>query len=191
MSRLFLILIPLALLTFFQNCSKAKNSSGELASDASCVGKSDGVCGLSVPGGLRQNIGSLSSLELMLSSDVMAADYLYKISFVNETVTNTANSSSCSIKNNPHWKELKRLYSDNGLCSYTYHVPPEYARCMAMAVPVAYLNDLSSGESFGLSKSICQDDFYNVCGEENVDKFNAEASALSLQISANQACDPL
>jgi hypothetical protein len=185
--RLILILLtPLFLMTFFQNCMKKPN--GEVSSLQACLDSGGGsACGLVAANGIRVAIDPVGT-KLNLNSLYNGAN-AYSVDVDSDVVTNTSTGASCSLSGNSNWQQLKDLYLKNGICEYRYELPPGMVRCMAYPMPFASVYNSNLENEIHLSGSVCQTDHYHICGQENQQPFQNSIRDLEQQISNNTACD--
>lgn len=184
--RLILILLtPLILMTFFQNCMK--KPSGELSSYDACVSNGGGdSCGLVAANGVKLPLDPVRT-EIQLNSLYQGAA-AYSINVNTNQVVN-GSSRSCTLNNNANWQIIKDLYSKNGICEYRFELPPGAVRCMAYAMPFGGVHNLDTNESINLSTSICQQDHFTVCGQANQQDFHQAFDRLEAQLTSNSGCD--
>lgn len=186
LKRLILILItPLILILFFQNCQKKQ--SGELSSYEECLNNGGTNCGLVSANGLRLPLDP-SLVDINLNS-LYAGASAYRISVSNNVVINTISSASCTLNNNVNWQQIKNLYLDYGICEYRFELPPGSVQCMAMAIPYGEISSSVEKKTYQLSTSVCQNDYYSVCGQENQQAFQQAFMNLERQLTSNTACD--
>lgn len=184
--RLILILLtPLILMTFFQNCMK--KPSGELSSYDACIQGGGGAsCGLVAANGTLLPLDP-SRTEIQLNSLYQGASAFSINVDTNQVVHGL--TRSCTLNNNNNWQLIKALYSKNGICEYRYELPPDTVRCMAYAMPFGAVHNLDTNENVHLSTSICQQDHFTVCGQANQQAFHEAFDRLEAQLTNNSACD--
>lgn len=185
--RLILILItPLILMTFFQNCMK--KPSGELSSYDACISNGGGdSCGLVATNGVKLPLDPVRT-EIQLNSLYQGAS-AFRINVNSNQVINTSTSASCTLNNNANWQHIKSLYLADGICEYRYELPPDAVRCMAYAMPFGAVHNLDTGDNIHLSTSICQQDHHTICGQANQQAFHQAFDRLEAQLTSNSACD--
>jgi hypothetical protein len=193
MNRLILILSLGVLMLAFQNCAKpGLQDTAEVCtdceSDPNLNSKSSPIPSESLQLFVgEEQLGGRGGSGDRGDSSEAADGYSHRIEVVTDLLFARGQRAGCDISRNSNWRELKNLLSQNGLCKYTYELPPENARCMALAIPFAVARN-STGDD-PLSGSICGNSHTTICGRENFDNFTTLFRRLLQDLQAGALCE--
>jgi hypothetical protein len=112
---------------------------------------------------------------------------IYQIDLLNDTLTDTTSSHSCSLAQNTNWQKAKQLYLENGICRYT-PASSGGIGCLSVPNPVVEVKDLQTQNTFTLSDAICPAVIYSICRQDLRVDFNKAVNDLQQQISSSTAC---
>lgn len=105
-----------------------------------------------------------------------------------DRVSNRTTGASCSLSYNQNYLSAKKLFLENGICSYSYEIPTGVSVCMAVPMPYATVND-GVAPVLVLSADGCSAPHNSLCGSvEQKKSFENTMGYLIIQLADDTAC---